>query len=273
MKAKEKIIVKEFFETISYLLSYEYDEEWKEVTKSILKLILQIGNMGRNFKKIWEMMEASACLQVLSERKLAQINELNAPRYVLDLKIELLERNEINTLRRFDKDLFVEKMKEQAFIGEKRACKILACLYWLGYAGENKAEDAINLWELLATGGDFFAMKALIYAHKKKKNTLEEGKWTRVHELTSNAFERGIPNVINQKLQSGDAEVELANLIISMKQVGAKPEAEYMNRMMMYYILHSEEPYEEKMMHLDEAVKYNLLLQQEKRYKNRHLGF
>jgi len=272
INGKSKRIIKEYFDTTSCLLSYGYDEQKKEIVKSVLELILKIENKSNSFDKFWQHIEKTDALQTVSERKLLQNNDLLFHDFVFDIKIELLEKYKINHLMVLDKDIFLEILKEQAFLGEVRACKLLACLYWLETEGEQYKDVAITIWEMLAISGDFFAMKALIFANKQRNNKSENNKWNKIHKLLTDAYESFVP-IVTDDGKVSEEELELANLIIYVRQSPKEKSPEYLDRMLLYYVLHSKDSYTNKMKYLQSESNYNLLLQQEVKYNDKKFGF
>lgn len=273
IRNNEKRLIKEYFDTTTYLYFFRLDEANCELLKRILCFMLNLCGEANGLEKYWEKIEEASCLQTIADRFLMKSSNTIELNYITDLKISMLESNKITELRTFDLDIFLNEIEEKAFLGEIHACKILACLHWLEILKPANKTVAIQIWETLAMNGDMFAIRALIYTNNVLGNKEKAQRWTDVFDLLERAQSSYLPVIFEDKYEISEESIQLANLIISMKQKNEGNRTNYLNRMMLYYALNSEESYETKMKHLSMESNYYLLLQRETKLKNKKFGF
>jgi len=271
MKNKVKEILKEYFSVISPLLEYESNESSLRIEQEVLKLLCCIAEAEELVSECWEKVKEVACLQTAMDGILMENANVTVRSIIGEMKYEVLTENKVETLKMFDTDLFVARVKENAFLGDKDACKLLAVLKWIGLGLPEDKTVAVSIWEQVALSGDFFAIRALNYVNQKEDNGID---WTKVLEILESSKER-FASIAKKSdyAEYKEEEVQLANLILCIRQKGSARNGKHLNLPLLYYMLHSKEEYEVRMSHLSAEQNYYLLLQKEEKYGNKKYGF
>ncbi len=243
----EKLIVKQFYETATMFLFYEASPTANALQKRIVKLLFDIcGKKGA--KRCIKQIEDASIVSTYTDGALLESNGGKSHSFVVDIKLDILTAHKISLLKRFDTELFVQDLEDAAFVGSKSACKLLACLHWIGFdrlGDKNKAKD---IWEMLAVDGDRMALYSLIYACDSLGLTEEKAKWQRICRMLDNACDSFMPIVAHDGNDDcPEEEIHLANIIMFMKRRGYIRENESIDRAMIYYIMHSDDDYLAKM--------------------------
>ena len=267
-------IIKEFYSAIAFLLKYNSDAQTVKIERDILDLICEVHHCQEEKERLWNYVDAAKCLQICSDETLLQtLSSLNS-NVALSLKMEALQSHRIERIKVFNSVIFSAELKETADLGDKDACKLLACLNWLGSILPENRQVALKIWSALAANGDWDAISMLIYAYEQNDDWQESGKWQNILRILRSEYESFSPIALPSKHTNCSAEeIQFANLIMFIRQKNAKKEVKFMDRPMIHYVLESKENYEYKMERLASDTNYYLVMRMEDQYLGKKFGF
>ena len=267
-------IIREFYQSIAFLLRYDGNEETVKAEKEILKLLCEIHHCQTSTDEIWEHIELARNLQLCSDEALLETMSPFVSDVAITLKLEVLQTHQIDRTKKFNPVIFTSELKEAADLGSKDACKLLAYLDWLGYITSENKQVAIKIWSALAANGDWEAISALVYAYDQNGNVKESGKWRNILMILKSEYESFSSVALSSKYKSCSAEeVQFANLIMFIRQKNAGKSVQSMDRPMIHYVLESKDNFEYKMERIASDTNYYLVMKMEDRYAGKKFGF
>ncbi len=272
---KNRLIAKRFFEVITMLMYYESCEETQMIEKRVAELLCDMCTNNKG--------ECTLCTDDLAEARMITtasdgiMLENTNPKLrstLMDIKMEVLTENKIVKLKKYDRDLFKDRLESAAYAGRRDACELLAALCWLGIAGFDDKKKAISVWEMLAISGDDISMQALIYALGKSGEEEKYLRWHRISELIKEAREHFSPVAgYGSSIECSDDEIGLSNIILMLCGRGECDEPRVVDRAMIYYISNSEDDCITKMKKLASTQNFYPLIMTEEKQKNKKYGF
>ena len=267
-------IIKEFYNTVAYLLKYESSAKTIDVEHKVLGLICEFHGAPELAEDCLARIEEARCLQVCSDESLLKNSGACIRGAALDIKMDVLLTHRIERIKAFNCCIFDRELKEAADLGNTEACKLLACLCWCGAVFPVNKTLAISIWSNLAINGDWEAMHALIYAYDVKGENEQADRWRHVLAILREEYDSFAPVALCSKHKDSTAEeVQLANLIMFIRQKNAKGGTKNIDRSMLHYVLASKESFEYKMERLSSDTNYNLVMSMEDRFTGRKYGF
>lgn len=269
-----KILI-EYYETVSNILHYESDSETEKMSDDIWGLLLAIFKIDDIENKYKNMIKSVACIQTLADIALIKNDKAKSNNTAYEIKVSVLKNAGIERLNVFDMDMLVLNTQEAALIGDKCSCKLWACMNWLGIGIPENKNTAIEIWKQLAVCGERAAIEALIYAYGYLNNTEEKIRWDMVDKKLEVASENFSPLLFQDNAEDECAnDIGLANLILAIKSREAQDKnSTYINRTMAYYVLYSEDKFEEKLKSVSNEKDFFSLLWNSQKYKNKKFGF
>lgn len=266
-------IIREFYSTVAFLLRYDCCEETAKTEEGIIDLLCRIHGCQEEKEDAWYLIEEARCLQLCTDEGLMR-TVMSSQGTVLAMKLEALQLNRIERTRPFDPNTFIKELKETADLGSKNACKLLACLYWLGILIPENKGVAVKIWSALAVNGDWEAMETLIFAYEEGGNLKEANKWQSIFTILQTEYESFSSVALQSRYRDySEEEVQLANLIMFIRQNNAKKDETLIDRAMLHYVLESKDDYEYKMERLASDTNYYLLMKREDMYSDKKFGF
>ena len=267
------VFLKEYYQITAPLLAYEPCGETVEAERNILRLLCEVRGSHALYDGCWRMIEEARCLQTSSDGELPFSTEMEPYSVAFDVKKEVLAAHKIKKPKKFDVQLFAEALKEDANVGKPASCKLLAFLNWLGILIPQNRTVARNIWSALAVYGDLLSVRMLAYTYEA--DGMEEAKtWTHVLDILYRERESFSAIALCSDYPAYDeSEVQLANLIMFIKQMHAEKEDALLNRPMIHYVLHSSDDYRTKLTRVSERVNYYLAMYMEDLYANKEYGF
>lgn len=246
MKNQAFRIINEFYPTIAPLLVYESDETTDVLSHRILESIcLFEGVDNKTASDCKRLIDGVRDLSVCEDQALVSQAFEASLLPVADLKLKVILERKIETTQHYAECLLIDALKESANRGDVGACKMMAHLYWLGLLLPEDKDTSCRIWTLLATAGDFSAIRALIYIHKESGNTAEWERWSRI--LATLSAELNTVSVIahpeNHPNLPGN-DLEYVNLIMLGRTLQKSPLT--VNLPLLQYILYSSDTYRTK---------------------------
>ena len=99
-------------------------------------------------------------------------------------------------------------------------------------------------------------------------------KWSNLKSIIETANQKFIPVVLKCDFKEySDEEIQFANLVMFIRNKERLKNSSYIDLAMMYYVLHSEDPFEEKMKHISEQKNFTMILQQNNQFNKAKIGF
>lgn len=278
LKKDYKYIMAEFYETMYNVLPYEWSTSNEQFSKEVLNLVLLISGQVDCKEQCFELLNQASNLQTVTDRNILNWNldEVSIPeRIVLDLKSTVLKRKDVHTLSTFDIDIVLKNVKRDITLGSKCACKLYACMNWLGIGVEKKPENAIAIWETLAYDGDEFSMQALKYAYSEINDKHKAQIWEEVYEILNINSDSLCPIIEENYYETSSEEaIQKAELILCIINSNRTSEKKGLNLSQLYYAINSQDTQDNKIINLcDPQTNYYLLLLREKRIGNKKFGF
>lgn len=271
---KTSSIIKEFYDIAAPLLAYESCERSVAIERNILVLLCGIQKNIDLIEDCWKCIEEAGCLQSCSDGVLLGTSASERYGVAFEIKMDVLSENKINKPKKFDETLFVDSLREMASAGKKNACKLLAYINWLGEIVPQNTEVALTIWKMLAAYGDWASIEALVYAYGSIGDEAQRDKWEHVLNILRSVYERFSPIALGSQFgEYSEEEVQLANLILFVKQKVASQRDQALNRQMLHYVLEGRDDYKTKMERLSAQTNYFFVLHQEDRYANKKFGF
>lgn len=275
LKRKLKQIIKDFYETTLYALQYKPTDQSKDLLRRILALSLAANGESDSLDECWEAVASTENILTASDAALLDsssedVSGVNAIAY--EIKVQMLIDAKIERSVSFDYDLFLLQIEKSAARGHKFACKLLACLKWIGFGDDANKETAVEIWKALATDGDAPALNMLIYALGELGKADEANVWEQVRDVTEKAKESFTP--IAKKTEGvSDEAFEKAAVILFLLARPKKEEAPFMNRTLIHYLIHSTDSLDTKLKAVTLEEDIYLRMYMEDRFKNRKYGF
>lgn len=274
MKRQIAEIMQEYFDTIAPLLEYESNSQTQEIECEILALICGYYNREDLTCDCIDCAERVRSLQMCEDEAFLK-NSLHVHfDAVFDLKMNVLLENNLHRIKAYDEWIFSIDLKKRANLGQMQACKLLACLYWMGMVFEKNRQIAMRIWSMLATNGDWSAIRALIYAYCKLHDFENQTKWENVLHVLQNEYESFSSVALHEEYgKCSKQEIELANLIMFIRQKNSEKNEHVIDRPMIHYILESKDAYEKKMQMLSCSPNYYVIMNSKDRCTDRRIGF
>ncbi len=268
-----KLMAKRFFEVTAMLLAYEPTEEVVELKGKVLALLCEIYNVQQLWEECEREIGAADIVQICNDGVLMENTNYRHQSAVTDCKIAVLAANQIDALKSFEWDLFAVELRQAAYFGQKSACALLACLNWIGVRALCDRDEAIDIWKELAVSGDEMGMTALLYACGVAKKA-EDQKWKSIAEMLRKTVEDFSPIVRhagNEKY--GESELQLANLILSLRRNAYWQNEQRIDRAMLYYVMNSKDDYLTKMHRIGTEKDFYPLILEEDGHSGNKIGF
>lgn len=266
---KRKILI-EYYETVSGVLQFELNKESRDLSKRILKLLLDIFGEADEENEILLSVETAECLKTVSDAVLMIADGIKADEPAFAVKAEFIRRLEIEKLKCFDLPMLYIQTERAALCGEKCACKLLASMKWLGIGTAEDKRAALEIWKTLAACGDAMAISAVTYACGELGNGEEKGKWERTSNALLCAESTFLPMIFDRP---DDAGTELANLILAAKGKEKQKDKAGIDRAMAHYILYSDDSFEEKLKAVSSETNFYPILWKSNKRKSKKIGF
>ncbi len=278
LKKDYKYIMAEFYETMYNVLPYEWSTSNEEFSKEVLNLLLLISGQVDSKEQCFELLCQASNLQTITDRNILSWNlgEIsNSEKIVFDLKSTVLKKKDVHTLSTFDIDIILKSIENDITLGSKYACKLFACMNWLGLGVEKNQKNAISIWETLAYSGDDFSMQALNYAYSELQDKEKAQVWHEVHEILNINKDSLCPIIEENYYETSSEEaIKKAELILCIINSNRNNEKKGLNLSQLYYAINSQDTQDNKIINLcDPQTNYYLLLLREKRIGNKKFGF
>lgn len=273
MDYKTTSIIKDFYDTVAFLLQYERTDRTANIEKQILRLLCEQQDGQDVYDACQQSIEDAGFLQVCTDEALIRASALSgdaAP----EIKLGVLRTNNIERLRTYNEWIFANTLREYANLGLPEACKLIACLSYLGTVLPENREAAVNVWSTLATNGDWSAMRSLVHAYGEMGNQAEALRWQHILTILQSEYEAFSP--VAQRAKYGDYtedEVQFANLIMFIRRKNVGRRTQILDHPMLHYVLESKEQYENKMCRLSSETNYYMVMEMEERATVKKCGF
>ncbi len=275
IKKREKLLIKEFYETTVPMLPFEKSDDSEKVLRRIFEFIAKIEDCEDAVGECWSAIENASDIQTVTEVDLISSSLEKDENYndaICNMKKEYVLRNQIRTVKAFDLDLVLMAAEERARLGEAEALKLLACVNWLGLGKEKSFDLATELWKTLAISGDGFSAKALAYAYGELGNKQESERWKRIFDLCDRAKSTFTPFVKCSGSETPDV-AETAELIMCVRGLLGRQKEPILNLPMLHYLLYGSDSVERKLENISVDQNYYLLHFTENKYGNKQFGF
>lgn len=277
MTAKQKFLMKEYFCCQGNLTRYEWGENLKEFSHRLYELISEIHGEKPNVEECWQIIEKIGSIQSAADLKMVGTMKgrfSENEELVISLKADYIGEKDLGAVKKFDHDLVFAEQRELADNGSESACKLWAYMNWL-LGTEKGQRTAIQWWEILGVSGDIPSMKALVYAYRIMGDEDNSGLWEEATWIMQGSEGIFTPLSINKgdKCLRKEA-VELAQLILCIKNRKSKQEVRYVDKYMSHYALKSTDPIGEKIRKLTMETDFYMVLYEESIQKTRSfIGF
>ena len=266
--------IKEYYDIVAPILAYEPCEESIAIERSVLEFLCAIRNDAENLEACWQAIEQARCLQSGTDGNLLGYGDFNRDSVIFDLKMEVLQEHKVIKPKRFDATLFADEVREDANLGMRNACKLLACMNWLGLIMPQNTQVAMAIWRVLATNGEWSALDALIYTARQLGDAAQQEKWSHILSILEAEYDSFSPIALCSEYQQfSEDEVQYANLIMFIKQKNVSQNRAMINRPMLHYVIESKESYETKMSRLSADTNYFFVMHQQDRKAAKKIGF
>lgn len=250
-KTETRMILKDYFETMTYAMAYEWTEENAAFHEKVLYLMLDICGMTDEFEHIRDAVVNASAIGTVGDISLIGnavrgTNDLDAAVY--DIKSRIISENNISMQLPFDLGLLTLDAEENAERGVICACKLLAFMKWLEAETVGSKSVAVEIWRNLAMNGDEFAIKALVYTLDELGDFNGSNFWSEVHTLLDGMRDSFSPFINSGGSQSVYA-VRCASIITLIKRQNmsrGQGQCPFLDRAMLHYALYSEEPFDKK---------------------------
>jgi hypothetical protein len=272
MKNNEMTVLKELYNTELLLLMFERDERAARIERGLFDLLCGIFGL-RETAELWKMVQEAGSLQTSRDESFLKTapNLKENPSAIW--KMEMLLAMKIQQTLPFNPAVIAEKVIAYAEQGQRHACKLFACLSWLGIILPENRSAAVETWAALSMDGDYEAVRALVYAHEQLGHGKEADKWRGIlHILNAEQAAFSSVAIPSRYREFAREQVDMANLILFMRQKNAC-EDKPLNRAMLRYLLESPEPYEKKMWRLSVPTDFSEVLLEAGQNEDRKFGF
>ena len=271
---KTKTVLREYFNTVAHLLRYEVCEQSEQVCRQILALICATHECSELFEECKAYVERTNEIQTVEDCLLLHRDPLAVRDGIAQIKMDLLMAMEVESLRIFDSELIFTVVRGRALSGDVNACRLLACMQWLGIGACENRRAAIATWEMLAASGRQGAMLALIYAWELEGDPDAAVDWITTLTLVRRADDAFSPIVpLSLCPLYTPEEVGMANLVLYLRQIHNGAQNDRLHVPMLYYALNSKDDHATKMTRLSTEQNFNLLMQEEGRSRSKRIGF
>jgi len=268
MKNYKNLVINEYLNITSSLLYYTDCPSLNELKLSVLRFICDVYKSSSIFDECVNELKEASDYKLSTDTVLSNILN-NKSSFALDAKCILLSDLNITRLVEFDYELLMKKLIAKANVGCINECKLLSIIFY----NENKIASATNIFKLLSVNGDDFALNALI---KKclDKNSLELNKWENIYHIVSKITNDFSFIAISEAFQECSSDdLNIANIIMCMKQFNAKNELKNLDLPLSYYLLNSNDDYESKIENIKNDTNVYLELYYSNLYTNKKFGF
>ena len=250
-KTETRMILKDYFETMTYAMAYEWTAENADFHEKVLHLMLDVCGMTDEFEHIRDAVFNASAIGTLGDISLIgnaarDAGDLDAAVY--DIKSRIISNNEIRMQLPFDLGLLTLDAEESAELGVISGCKLLACIKWLDTETADNRAVAVEIWRNLAMNGDKFAIKALVYTLDKLGDVNGSNFWDEVQMLLDRTKSSFSPFISGDGAQSVYA-VRCASIITLIKRQNmsrGQGQCPFLDRAMLHYALYSEDPFDKK---------------------------
>lgn len=274
---KINVIIKEYFNMIAPLMVYEPSEQTDAVERKIIEQLCEVKGANELSEECYDAIVEARCIQTVTDGALMMSVEKTPMSAVYDLKTSVLSASNVNKLKTFDTNIFVDELKRSVNVGSINACKLMAILSWMGILVPKNKEMSKNIWTALAINGDMESVDMLIYCHSLLGEEAEKTKWEHIRCILKTEEENFSAVASYSCYESySEEEVQCANLIMCITQYNAtrdSNEGAYINRPMTHYVLHSKDDYVGKMDTISSNVNYYLVLHAEEKHRDKKYGF
>lgn len=268
-----KSVMQEYFYTVARLLCYQPDPQVEQARRRILELVCQMQKCPQVYAQCLEYVYRTDELQTVQDCLLIDQDPQAVRDGLAQIKMDLLAEMEVNVLRIYDSELVLDLVRKQAIAGDIHACKLYACLQWLGIGAPENRAAAIAVWEQLASSGQVGAMRALIYAYGQEGMADKAARWETTLDLVGKADAAFAPIVpLGMCSQYTAEQVSHANMVLFLRQIHSARPA-FVHIPMLYYAINSRDDDTTKMAKLASERNFNLLLQEEGRSRSKRIGF
>ena len=277
LERKLKLIIKEYYDTVSYALRYKPSEASRHMLRQILNLMLTANGEADSEEECWEAILSTENVLTAADAALLDssgedLPEVNAIAY--EIKSRLLSKLEIHRLMAFDYDLLLISLEKEAAKGQRSACKLLACLKWLGICSDGNKKAAIELWKALSMDGDRLALNALIYACRETGDDKEAETWEMTASMLDEAYESFSPFVCSGREKKGEAYTRAALILYLNTSIASRSNGDaFMDRALIHYALYSTESLESRLMALSTGQNLYVRMNGENKYRDKKYGF
>lgn len=265
------IILKEYYNIISSVAVYFPCDEIRSIERQVLEYLCACKGCTEAFDICWAAVEDARCLRSSKDNVLLAMDELQHG-VAYDVKMDVLLDCKIEKQRRFDTGIFVQEIKSNADLGMKHACRLLACLNWLGVIVPQNQAAAQNIWATLAMTGERSALEMLIYGHRALGDEAAYIKWSHVLDILQKeqdafsaiALHSNYPDYSQEELQTANLIMLISRKALLTKRI---------NRPMLHYALHSKDDFKTKMYKLSSDTNFYIDLYDEDRFAKNKCGF
>lgn len=271
---QKSLIIKEYFNIISPLLSFEDCERINEIERQVLSLLCEVKKCNELTDECWLLIDETKNLRLSYDASLPVEYETAPNSFAYDIKTDILSSCNINRVKKFDEYTFIEGLKARANAGARNACKLLAVLNWTGLLIPRNHTSALNIWETLATNGDWVSIEMLAFGYEILGDNNQVKKWKHIYDILENEYEAfsAIASYSNYK-EYTEEEVQTANLIMLISQNNHIKGTENIDRAMTHYIINSKTDYSSKLDKLSAETNYYLAAHIEDKKSEKRCGF
>lgn len=277
MNAKMKMIVKEFYTTMTRAMDYEWDEGHRSLAYKVLGFLMEINGEVGLLREIWSVIQGAACVKTCTDVSLMSSFENTVSEDIktaIGIKSDILFSYKITRQKPFDMDLLTESLRAPVERGESSACKLWAILCWLDMVDRCRKQTAISIWEMLAIYGDEAAMLALAYSCGRLGRERDSELWSEVFRLRGDVD--SMTSVLGAlSLEPGDAEA-ISELIscVQIKATERRQDVEHIDVHLARYALYSKDDLRTKLERISSEKNFYLVLLNERmREKRTPIGF
>ena len=271
-----KSIIRDYYDTMTSAMQYEWSEDNRRLHEDVLRLILQVYGESDNFEACRKAVEDASAVCTVADTLLANAagdvrGELDAA--VFDAKARIIREKNITFLLPFDYDMLSLDTRTDGERGVKSACRLLAVMKWLDGEDSRGRTVAVEIWKTLAVSGDEFAIKALVFALEKMGDTASRDHWNSVCRLLDKARDSFSPFITDD----GDCTPEAmgtASIIMLIRRISqGKKNAAILDRPMLHYALYSNDDFDKKLATLTSGEDFYALHFREQNKPRTKIGF
>ncbi len=274
MQKKEKMILKEYFDTVSVLLSYKENKTSLRVMRRIFDLLCDVENAEKKKEYLWKAISDTSDVTNIVDCRICENETETEWDPAHEFKFACIKRNEIAFPNTFDEDIVYEQAIDMASAGNASAGKFLAAVSWLGEMCEKNQERAIRIWTRLAFSGDTFVMKMLEYAYGANSEKDKAKYWKNIRNIVETAKGMFV-KIVSEKTHPGFEKntLDCVNLILAVKNRIDRTKKENLDLYMLEYISDVEVPFEKKIEAVARIDDFCVLLNVKEKTKENKYGF